>query len=212
MVFKFNSERYQVSLRQLVVFSRKTILLLLLLSLSACATMQKPLTGIIPGREVETLQSAIGITIESGERSTGGRGYLIFKKPDRVHLAVLSPFGAVLLEAFSDSDRLTCLIPSRQIAYSGRLSELPETSALKSIGMLKWVMAPPPVAPSSGTRDVIAPSGERFYFYKNGLLERKVSELDDEAVYQEYRSVNGVAFPGSIVIGSRGATVKIVFD
>ena len=201
-----------MSLNNIVVLSKKAILLLLLVSLSACATMERPLTGIIPGREVETLQSAIGISAESGERSVGGRGYLIFKQPDRAHLAVLSPFGAVMMEVFSGSDHLTCLFPSKQTAYSGLLSELPENSALRSLGMMKWVMAPPPVVPSPGTREVIALPGDRYYFDRNGLLVRKVSEQGVEVAYDEYRSLDGVAFPGTIVIGSHGATVKIVFE
>lgn len=203
-----------MSLNCFNLFFKNALLLLLLVTFSACATVKKPLTGLVPGREVETLQSAIVISVKSGEHSTGGRGYLIFKQPDRFHLAVLSPFGLTVLEVFADSDRLTCLVPSRQTAYSGLLSELPETSALKSLGMMKWVVAPPPPVPaSSGTREVSAASGDRFFFDKTGLVERKLSEQGDEVLYQDYRNVNGVAFPDSIVIGSRfGATVKIDFD
>lgn len=203
-----------VSVKRLSIFP-KLASLLLLLSLSACATMQKPLTGIVPGKEVETLQSSIGISAKSGERSTGGRGFLVFKQPDRFHMAVLSPFGLTLLEVFSATDRLTCQIPSRSIAYSGLLSELPEDSALKSLGMMKWVVAPPPPADGSVTRtgELSTASGDRFYFDRNGLVERKVSAQGDEVLYKDYRNVNGVAFPESIVIQSRfGATVKITFE
>lgn len=207
------AKRSHVSLKHLIIFSKNTVLLLLLVSLSACATVRKPLTGLVPGRQVETLQSPIAITVKSGEHSTGGRGYLIFKQPDRFHMAMLSPFGLTVLEVFSDSDRLTCLIPSRQTAYSGLLSELPDNSALKSLGAMKWVVAPPAAAPPSGTREVTAASGDRFFFDTNGLVQRKVSLQGDEVVYDDYRSVNGVAFPDSIVIGSRyGAEVKITFD
>ena len=202
-----------MSLNCLDRFYKYAILLLSLFSLSACATVQKPLTGIVPGREVETLQSAISISVTSGEHSTGGRGYLVFKGPDRFHLAVLSPFGLTVLDVMSDGDLLTCLVPSRQTAYSGRLSELPETSALKSLALMKWVVAPPPAAGALSGREMTTPSGERFFFDKNGMVERKVTQQGDEVVYQEYRNVNGVAFPESIVIGSRyGASVKIVFD
>ncbi|HBG06477.1 MAG: hypothetical protein A2075_17285 [Geobacteraceae bacterium GWC2_58_44] len=204
-----------VSPKRLSIFSRNTILLLFLVSFSACATAQRPLTGIVPGREVETLQSSIGITAKSGERSTGGRGFLIFKQPDRFHMAVLSPFGLTVLEVFSDTDRLTCLIPSRQIAYSGLLSELPETSALKGLGMMKWVVAAPPPAEgvSARSRELTTASGDRFFFDDNGLVQRKVSKQGDEVIYHDYRNVNGVAFPESIVIGSSfGATVKITFE
>jgi len=202
-------------LRRLNIFYKNAVLLLLLVTLSACATARKPLTGIVAGRQVETLQSAIGITAKSGEHSTSGRGYLIFAQPDRFHMAVLSPFGLTVLEVFSDADRLTCLVPSRQSAYTGLLSELPETSALKSLGMMKWVVAPAPPGDEvpTGGGEVTTASGDRFFFDRNGLVERKLSDQGDEVVYNDYRNINGVAFPESIVIGnSLGATVKITFE
>ena len=206
--------RFYVSVQRLVRSAKSATLLFLLISLSACATAQKPLTGIIPGSRVETLQSAIGISAKSGERSTAGRGYLVFKEPDRFHMAVLSPFGLTLFDVFSDGDRLTCAIPSRQVAYSGLLSELPEESALKSLGMMKWVVEPAPTYQAAARNgEVVSPSGERFHFDRNGLVLRKVSEQGDEVIYNDYRNVNGVAFPASIVIVSRfGATLRINFD
>lgn len=199
---------------RLILSFKTATLLLVLLVFSACATMKKPLSGIVPGREVETLQSSIAISVKSGEQSTGGRGFLIFKAPDRFHLVVLSPFGLTVLEVFSEDDRLTCLIPSRQTAYSGLFSELPEASALKSLAMLKWVVAPPPGAgPSYGSPEIAGASPERFLLDDQGRVARKVSEQGDQVEYQDYRNVNGVAFPESIVIESRfGATVRIVFN
>ena len=176
--------------------------------------MKKPLTGIVPGREVRTLQSSISVSVKSGTHSTSGRGYLIFKQPDRFHMAVLSPFGLTVFEVFIDNDRLTCLVPSRQAAYSGLLSELSEDSALKSIGMMRWVVARPPQgAPPAGSNEVTGPSGEQYYFDNYGLVERKVSAAGDQVSYLDYQNVSGVAFPESIVIASRnGASVKVVFD
>ncbi len=195
-------------------FAKFAALLLVFVSLSACATVKRPLTDIVPGREVETLQSAINISAQAGGHSSGGRAFLVFKRPDRFHMAVLSPFGLTVLEVFSDQDRLTCLVPSKQIAYTGLFSEIPETSALKNMSLMKWVVAPPPsTAPSAARGEMTAPSGDRFTFDANGLVERKVSPQGDEVVYEDYQSVDGVAFPGSIVIGNRfGASVTIVFD
>jgi hypothetical protein len=190
------------------------ILVALLISLSACATVKKPLTGLIPGRQVETLQSSVSISAKSGEHSTSGHGYLIFKQPDRFHMAILSPFGLTALEIFSAADRLTCIVPSRETAYTGLMSELPETSGLQSMALMKWVVAPQPAAPAnSEPREVTADNGDRFYFDQSGLVERKVSPQGYQISYRDYRNINGVAFPESIVIGnSNGATVKIVFD
>jgi outer membrane lipoprotein LolB len=205
--------RFLVLLKGLKLLA-KTSLLLLLISLTACATAKQPLTGIVPGSRVETLQSAVGISAKSGERSTAGRGYLVFKEPDRFHMAVLSPFGLTMFDVFSDGDRLTCSIPSRQTAYSGLLSELPDESALKSLGMMRWVVEPAPPQDAPGrSGELVTPSGEHFLFDENGLVLRKVSAQGDEVIYHDYRNVNGVAFPEAITIGSRyGATVKISFE
>ena len=74
--------------------------------LSGCAvTPKSPLEGIIPGKEVETLKSAISISVKTAERSIGGRGFLIFNRPDRFHLAILSPFGLTMIDIYSDGDR-----------------------------------------------------------------------------------------------------------
>lgn len=195
-------------------FAKFAVLLLVSVSLFACATVKRPLTDIVPGREVETLQSAINISAQAGGHSSGGRAFLVFKRPDRFHMAVLSPFGLTVLEVFSDHDRLTCLLPSKQTAYTGLFSEIPETSALKNMSLMKWVVAPPPAtAPYAAKGETTAPSGDRFRFDANGLVERKVSPQGDEAIYRDYHSVDGVAFPGTIVIGNRfGASVTIVFD
>ena len=67
------------------------------------------------------------------------------------------------------------------------------------------------VAP--GTREITAPSGDHFYFNEEGRVARKVSPTGDEVLYQDYASVDGVAFPETLVINSRvGTSVKIAFD
>ena len=207
-------KRYVLAANRSIPTFRTATLLLILMTLSACATIKKPLTGIVTGREVETLHSSITISVKSGEQSTGGRGVLIFKRPDRFHLVVLSPFGLTVLEVFSDSNRMTCLLPSRQIAYSGLFSELPETSALKSLAMMKWVVAPPhPAGASYSGGKIAGAAGGEVSMDDEGLVTRMVSEQGDQVDYHDYKNINGVAFPEAIVIGSSfGATVKITFD
>jgi hypothetical protein len=206
--------RVNVSFNRLGAIFKTAILFLLLIFFSACATVKPPLVGIVAGREVETIQSAVNIFIQTGEHSTSGRAFLVFRRPDHFHLAVLSPFGLTVFEVFGDHDRLTCLVPSKQTAYSGLFSELPETSALKNISLLNWVLKLPPSIPSSLAHGEIATSsGERFFFGKDGLLGRKISEQGNEVAYEDYRAINGIAFANSIIIDDRyGAAVKIVFD
>jgi len=203
-----------VSFRSFIVFGRMFLLLLMGVTLFGCATAKTPLTGLVPGRDLETVQSAVTLSAVSGEHSTAGRGYLIFKAPALFHLAILSPFGQTVLEAFSDNDRFTCVVPSKQTAYAGFLSDLPDNSVLKSLDLLKWVMAPAPLpVPVPAAKQKFAHSGVSYYFDEIGMLERKVSQEGDEVVYEGYRTLGGIAFPDSIVIRNRyGATVRIVFD
>jgi len=118
---------------------------LLVLLIAGCVTGPKPQLMVEPGKGVETLQSPVAITITAGGTSRSVRGFLIFKRPDRFHMAVLGPFGITLLEVYSEGDRLTCLIPSKDLACSGLLAELPEGGGLKSWQIMKWVVEEGPV-------------------------------------------------------------------
>lgn len=180
-----------------------------------CAAAPKPLTGLVPGREVETLQSPVSVSVKTASRSMGGRGYLIFKRPDRFHLAVLSPFGPTLADIYSDGERLTCVVPGRQAAYSGRIEELPDGHGLRAWAMLRWVVERTPVAGPALEQENVNGAGvrERLFYNDQGLLERKVTEEGDQVAYRDYRNVAGVPFPESIELANRwGDTVRIVFD
>ncbi len=198
------------------LFIRKLSISLLLLTalLSGCATAPKPLTGLVQGRTVQTVQSSISITVSAGAQSTGGRGYLIYQAPSLFHLALLTPFGQTVLEAFSENDRFTCILPDRRLAYTGLVSELPENSILKSVELLKWVMAPAPFpVPAPNPGETVQVSGVRYHFDQNGLVERKVSSEGEQVFYREYQGIEGVAFPTSVEVQNRyGAKVRIVFD
>jgi YD repeat-containing protein len=198
-------------------FSRSIKLLPVIgfLLVAGCASLPKPLTGLEPGKEVETLQSSVSIAIKTAATSRGGRGYLLFKRPDRFHLAVLSPFGAPLLEVFSDGERFTCLVPAKKTAYSGPIAALPDREGLKAWAMMRWVVERTPVAGPALSRENVNRSGRRetLQYDEQGLLQRKVTEEGDQAVYRDYRNVNGVAFPAEIELSDlAGNVVKINFD
>ena len=210
-----NAQEVPVFSFRLFTFARTILLMSLLFSLSACAGAPKPLSGLVPGREVETINSAVQLSARSGKEGTSGRGFFLFKKPDRFHLAVVNPFGLTVLEVFSDGDRLTYLVPSKEVAFTGLISELPETTPLRGLGMLDWVLASPasPDGLPPGAREMTTPSGERLQLDERGLVERRVSPQGDEVTYKNYRNVNGIAFPESIEIASRyGGVLKIGFD
>lgn len=193
------------------------LLIVAVVSLFAgCAAPPRPpLTGLVPGREVETLHSPISISVKTAGGSMAGRGFMIFKRPDRFHLALFSPFGPTLADIYSDGERLTLVVPARQTAYSGLLAELPERGGLKAWAMMRWVVERTPTAGPARERDNVNGAGarERLFYDDQGLLERKETEEGDRVVYRDYRNVNGVPFPESIELtDSRDDTVRIVFE
>ena len=189
---------------------------LLVLVISGCAAAPKPpLTGIVPGREMETLRSAVNLTVTTADRSIAGRGFLIFKRPDRFHLAVFSPFGAPLVEVYSAGDRFTCLVNPRHTAYSGLISELPDRDGLKAWSLMRWVVERTPSVGPALKREHVNEAGERelLFYDSRGLLERKETEEGDRVDYRDYQVMDGVPFPASVeLIDSRGNLVRIVFE
>jgi outer membrane biogenesis lipoprotein LolB len=204
--------------RKTIYLARKFFLIpAILLALSACATAPKPLPSTSPGKQVETLQSEVSLSVRSGEKSIGGRGYLIFKQPDRFHLAVFSPFGFTLMDLFVADKQLTCLIPAKQLAYQGLISDIPDGNALKGWGLMRWVVETPPASDDrkAVTRNHTTPDGrkETLCYDDRGLLASKANEEGDRVVYRDYHDRNGVSFPSSIEISNaKGDSVRIVFD
>ncbi|WP_224956427.1 outer membrane lipoprotein LolB [Geomonas subterranea] len=194
-------------------FRRLVLLVLCAATLFGCATVKKPLTGLVPGRGISTVQSSVSLSASSGERTSAGRGYLVYQAPDLYHLLILSPFGQTILEAFGESDRFTCVVPSRQIAFTGYLSELPEQSALKSLQLFRWVMAPSPLPLPGPPRQKVDITGTAYYYDEIGMLERKVAPSGDQVRYEGYQSIEGIPFPETVEIrNAAGGEVRIVFD
>jgi Outer membrane lipoprotein LolB len=196
--------------------AKSALVLMMVFLLSGCASPRiAPLSGIVPGREVETLQSSVSLSVKTAKRNIGGRGFLIFKCPDRFHMVVLSPFGLTLADIYSDGERFSFVIPSRQTAYSGRIEDIPDREGLKAWGMMRWVVERTPVAGPALTRENVNSSGvrEKLSYDDRGFLARKETEEGDRVEYRDYRNVNGVALPESIEMGNRrGETVRISFD
>jgi len=191
--------------------------IIMLFLLTSCARIPKPVEPVKPGKEVETLQSFVSLSFRNSGGSMGGNGYLIFKRPDRFHLVVLSPFGFTLMEIFVSGERITCLVPSKETAYTGSFSDLPGDSALKGWSMMQWVIEnqPDPGTASGGKLERTGTSGGRefLFFDERGLLQRKTNDGGDQILYGSYRQINGVAFPATIEMRNRlGDTVKIAFD
>jgi hypothetical protein len=172
---------------------------------------------LTPGAAVESVQSEVSLSFNSSMGSGGGRGYLVFQKPDRSHLVVLSPFGTTVMEAFTNGDRLTIIIPSQEIAYTGAFDEIPAKGGLQGWKAMRWIVEGEPAGNGEPNGELVRVNreGKRETVWYNsvGLVARKLTEDGDEAVYRDYRSVDGVPFPSVIEFQDRrGTTLKITFD
>jgi Outer membrane lipoprotein LolB len=157
------------------------------------------------------------LSFRSSLGSGGGRGYLVFRKPDRSHLIVLSPFGATVMEAFTSGDRLTIVFPSKELAYAGTFDELPAKAGLQGWKALRWLMDGEQAGKGEPNGEAVRVNreGKRETVRYNdaGLVVGKLTEEGDEVVYRDYRSVEGAPFPSTIEFrDKRGTTLKIGFD
>ena len=185
--------------------------------ISGCAT--KPLSPLLftPGAVVESVQSEVSLSFTSPLGSGGGHGYLIFKKPDRSHLVVLTPFGTTAMEAFSSGDRLTIVIPSKEIAYSGSFDEIPARAGLQGWKAMRWIVEGEPAGSGEPNGEVIRVNREgrreTVWYNADGMVARKLTEDGEEAIYRDYRSSDGVPFPWAIEYqDKRWSSLKIGFD
>jgi hypothetical protein len=189
--------------------------LLPLLLLAACATTSPPL-DYRPGAVVETLSSAVSLSIHTQNSSMGGNGYLIFRRPDQLHLVVLSPFGTTMLEAFALGDRITLVYPSKSTAYVGGFNELPDKGGLQGWRLMRWVMDADPRDSDrlSGTVERMSKLGlSEKVTYEHGLVTVKESTAGDHVYFSRYSVVNGVPVAGELDLrNGRDDRIRIILD
>jgi outer membrane lipoprotein-sorting protein len=194
-----------------------TALCLAFLLAAGCATLPKPQVPFRPGATLETVAAMVTISVKTPQGNTGGHGYMVYQRPDRFHLAMLTPFGTTALETYSSDDRITIVIPSKGVAYSGAFAEMPEDSPLGGWRVIRLMAVDKPLFDpvKKGTSEKSSnASGEITSFYDaQGLLERKKFSGGEEVFFRDYQSAEGVPFPSVIeFIDRNGARVKITFD
>jgi len=197
-------------------FYRLLKLLLSLLMLTACATVTTPHIDYRPGAVLETLSSAVSLSIHTTDGSLGGSGYLVYRRPDQLHMVVLSPFGTTMMEVFALGDRITLIYPSQSKAYVGRFDELPDKGGLQGWRLMRWVMDSDPREgePLSVTVERSSKLGfSEKVTYKNGLVTSKVSDSGDHVHYSKYSAVNGIPVAAELDIrNGRDDRIRITLD
>jgi hypothetical protein len=190
--------------------------LLPLLLFTACATMPTPPVDYRPGAIVETLSSAVSLSIHTSDSSMGGSGYLVYRRPDQLHLVVLSPFGTTVMEAFAIGDRITLVYPSKSLAFAGRFDELPDKGGLQGWRLMRWVMDADPREDHrfSGTVECVNKQGlAEKVTYEHGLVTSKESSAGDHVKYGRYASLNGVPVAAELDLrNGQGDRIRITLD
>ena len=198
-------------------FYRLLKYLLPLLLLSACASIKTLPVDYQPGAVVETLSSAVSLSIRPAiGPGMSGSGYLLFRRPDQLHLVVLSPFGTTMMEAFASGDRITLAYPATSTAYVGRFDELPDSSGLQGWRLMRWVMDADPRKEQSLDETVERTSTlgcSEKVTYEKGLVTAKESIRGDQVHYGKYSVINGVPVAMELDLrNDRDDRIRITLD
>jgi hypothetical protein len=181
------------------------LFVLSLLMTSGCASFQKPVLRYQPGAVVETLSATVSLSITKGEQGMGSSGFLLYQRPDRMRMVVLSPFGTTMMEAIVTGSRITIMNNSKGAAFVGTLEELPEVGDGGTWRHARWVMDmdPPGSFTGNGSVERVNSMGEKeLVTFENGLVVSKRLPNGDMVRYREYMLVNGVPLATEIIMDS----------
>ena len=178
-----------------------------------CAGTLKPSLAYQPGAVVETLSAVASFSISKGEQGMAGNGYLLYQRPDRMRMVILSPFGTTLMEAVVTGSRITIISNSKGQAFSGTLEELPLTGQGETWRHARWVMDtdPPGSFAGDGSLERVNSMGAREQVvFENGLVVSKSLANGDMVRYRDYQLVNGVPLATEIIMDSQdGGRLRI---
>ena len=170
-----------------------------------CATFTTAQLTYQPGVVVDTLSATASLSISRGEQGMGSSGYLLYQRPDRMRLVILSPFGTTLMEAIVTANRITIINNAKREAFSGLLEDLPRIGQGGTFYHARWVMDtdPPGRFAGDGSMDRVNSMGDRERVsFENGLVVSKTLANGDMVRYREYVLVNGVPLATEIIMDS----------
>lgn len=154
---------------------------------------------------METLSATASFSISKGEQGMGSNGYLLYQRPDRMRMVILSPFGTTLMEAIVTGNRITIISNTKGEAFSGNLEELPRTGQGETWRHARWVMDtdPPGSFVGDGSLERANSMGDREQVtFENGLVVSKSLANGDMVRYRDYLLVNGVPLATEIIMNS----------
>jgi outer membrane lipoprotein-sorting protein len=186
-----------------------------LLLLAACSTT-RPALDYTPGATLDTLSAAVSMSVVTADNGMSGSGFMVYRRPDQLHLVLLSPFGTTLMEIFSQGEQVTLLYPGSATAYVGTIADLPEKGGLQGWRLMRWVMdaAPSPSSETNGTVERAGVQGlPEKVTYENGLVVSKSTADGEQVYYSRYTVAGGVPFAAELELrNAREDRIRIVLD
>ena len=181
------------------------LLLVTLLLPCGCASAPKPILVYLQGAVVQTLSATASLSISKGDQGMGSNGYLLYQRPDRMRLVILSPFGTTLMEAIVTGKQITIISNSKGVAFSGNLEDLPRTGQGDTWRNARWVMDmdPPGSLVGDGSQERVNSMGDKEQVvFENVLVVSKSLANGDMVRYRDYMLVNGVPLATEIIMDS----------
>ncbi len=179
---------------------------------SACAAIS-PSLDYTPGVVAETISSPVSVSFSSGEQGVSAQGYILYKRPDKFHLVILSPFGTTIFEAYSLGERILIIYPAHSVAYIGNIREMPDETRVQGLKMIPWIMDadPSPDRNFTGKTARVRSDGiNEEILFSNGLVASKKTERGDIAYYSDYTLFGGVALAKTLeLVNRQGDTIRI---
>jgi hypothetical protein len=173
---------------------------------SGCALFApKPPLVYRPNAQVETLSAAVSLSVMAGEQGMSANGLMLYQRPDRMRMVVLTPFGTTMMEVVIVGSEITILNPPSGKAFTGRVEDLPPRGDLDAWRQARWVMDadPPGSSLRDGTLERVDREGvKEWVTFENGLVVSKRRANGDEARYNDYVAIDGVALATEIIMES----------
>jgi len=178
-------------------------LLAMTFSLPGCMAVRPPQELIYSsGAAVESLSSNVSLAYAAHGRSISGSGYLMYQKPDKMRVVILSPFGSVLQEIYVSGELVTIVDAGNGVAFSGNFIDLPDRGDFSGWRYIHWLIDidPPDPLRVNSVIDRINRFGQpEKATFENGLLISKDTEAAGHVRYGRYAAVQGAAFPLEII-------------
>ena len=193
---------------------------LLILCIAGCSTdrlQQRAVSpdGVALGTRFDSLASDLTLAYRTPEKNLAGRGMLVYQRPDRMHLVILSPLGTKIMGALVEGNQLTLVYPVDRVAFKGTISQLPQAAGQQAWGLLQWVMdmeLPSGTAADAVLIRLTERGTEETLVVKHGLLIEKRTSSGDRVRYGEFRQIQGQQLATELQIETRdGDRLKLGF-